>query len=149
MTSVMRLRRHSPEVITAQTPLDGALGLDHDGKVAMLLLPYPAGKVEPALAGTKLVAQPMLMQVQVKDAPAWLDLMVAQIVRSWLHWTPDGWSVVAAPPVLEMLRAGRLHERRLFDCGLSWPLPPPDGLSPPQRSSRGAEQRPGPGSKFA
>lgn len=100
---------------------------------ALLLLPYPAGKVGAALAGAKLQAEPMFIRPIVKDDIAWLDLMAAQLIRSWLHWTPADMTVAAAPPVLEELRLGRLHARRLFDCGLrSWPLPPPDGLTLPR-----------------
>lgn len=100
-------------------------------RFALLLLPYPAGKVGPALAGAKLQAEPMFFQPSVKEDSAWLDLMAAQIIRAWLHWTPADLSVAAAPPVLEEFRLGRVHSRRLFDCGLrSWPLPPPDGLAP-------------------
>lgn len=102
-------------------------------RFALLLLPYPAGKVGPALAGAKLQAEPMFIQPTVKSDSGWLDLMTAQIIRSWLHWTPAGMSVATAPPVLEEFRLGRLHSRRLFDCGLSsWPLPAPDGLTPPR-----------------
>jgi hypothetical protein len=120
-----RLFQRSNQTLTTEHWPDR---LPHN-QFALLLLPYPAGKVGPALAGTNLRASPMVFFPGVYDDPAWLDLMTAEIIRSWLHWTPEGMSVAVAPPVLEEFRVGHLHRRSLFDCGLSWPLPPPDGLA--------------------
>ena len=52
-----------------------------------------------------------------------------QVVRLWLHMTPDSDTLVLAPPVLEEFQRARMQRRSLLGCGVSsWPLPPPDGL---------------------
>ena len=96
--------------------------------VAVVLLPYPAGRVGPALAAAKIVYTPVFISGRAETRPA-VELLAMQAVRVWLHMTPDSDTLVLAPPVLEEFQRARIHRRSLLDCGVSpWPLPPPDGL---------------------
>jgi hypothetical protein len=96
--------------------------------VAVVQLPYPAGRVGPALAAAKIVYTPVFISGRAATCPA-VELLAMQAVRVWLHMTPDSDTLVLAPPVLEEFQRARMHRRSLVDCGVStWPLPPPDGL---------------------
>ena len=97
-------------------------------EVAVVLLPYPAGRVGPALAAAKIVSEPVFIHGHAETRPA-VELLAIQLVRLWLHMTPDTDTRILAPPVLEEFQRARLQRRSLLDCGVSsWPLPPPDGL---------------------
>ena len=96
--------------------------------VAVVLLPYPAGRVGPALAAAKIVYTPVFISGRAETRPA-AELLAIQVVRLWLHMAPDTDTLTLAPPVLEEFQRARLQHRSLLDCGISsWPLPPPDGL---------------------
>jgi len=95
--------------------------------VALLLLPYPAGRVGPAIAATKLAAQPLFINGPA-DTRERIELLASELIRVWVHGTPGDVAALLAPPVLEELQGGRVQHRSLLDLGLSWPLPPPDGL---------------------
>lgn len=95
--------------------------------VALLLLPYPAGRVGPAIARTKLAAQPMFINGPA-DTRERIELLASELIRVWVHGTPADVAAVLGPPVLEELQGGRVNRRSVLDCGLSWPLPAPDGL---------------------
>jgi hypothetical protein len=98
------------------------------GDVAVLLLPYAAGRVGPALAGARVVYTPVFISGRAESRPA-VELLAMQLVRLWVHMAPDTDTLVLAPPVLEEFQRARLQRRSLLDCGVSsWPLPPPDGL---------------------
>ena len=98
------------------------------GDVGVVLLPYPAGKVGPALASAKIVYEPVFINGGAATRAA-VELLAIQAVRLWLHMTPDEDTLVVAPPVLEEFQGARVQSRSLLDCGVSsWPLPPPDGL---------------------
>ena len=96
--------------------------------VAVVLLPYAAGRVGPALAAAKIVYTPVFISGRAETRPA-VELIAIQVVRLWLHMTPDSDTFVLAPPVLEEFERARMQRRSLLDCGVSsWPLPPPHGL---------------------
>jgi len=98
------------------------------GDVGIVLLPYPAGRVGPALAAAKIAYQPVFLNGHAQTRAA-VELLAMQAVRLWLHMTPDEDTLVLAPPVLEEFQRARVQRRWLLDCGVSsWPLPPPDGL---------------------
>lgn len=98
-----------------------------DGRIGVLLAPYPAGRVGPALAGAKLGAAPVFGAIRVRrDGEA--ELGAAALLRDWMHNAGDEVALVPAPPVLEHIRGARVHSREPFDLALDWPLPPPDGL---------------------
>ncbi len=98
------------------------------GDIALVLLPYPADRVRPALATPKLAYQPAFIDGQAENRDA-VVLLAMQLVRLWLHITPERDTLVLAPPVLEEFQRARVQRRSLLDCGAeSWPLPPPDGL---------------------
>ena len=97
-------------------------------EVAVVVLPYPAGRVGPALAAAKLVLEPVCIQGDARAREA-VELLAMQLVRLWVHMAVDAEAYVLAPPVLEEFQRARVQRRTLLDCGLSsWPLPPPDGL---------------------
>lgn len=98
------------------------------GDVGIVLLPYPAGRVGPALAAAKIAYQPVFLNGHAETRAA-VELLAMQAVRLWLHMTGDEDTLVLAPPVLEEFQQARVQRRSLLDCGVSsWPLPPPDGL---------------------
>ena len=98
------------------------------GDVAVVLLPYPAGRVGPALAAAKIAYTPVALSGRAETRAA-VELLAMQVVRLWLHMTPDSDTLVLAPPVLEEFQRARMQRRSLLGCGVSsWPLPPPDGL---------------------
>ena len=97
------------------------------GDVGIVLLPYPAGRVGPALAAARIAYQPIFLQGRAETRAA-VELLAMQAVRMWLHMTADEDTLVLAPPVLEEFQRARVQRRSLLDCGVSWPLPPPDGL---------------------
>ena len=93
-----------------------------------MLLPYPAGRVGPALAAAKIVYEPVFLYGRAETRAA-VELLAMQAVRMWLHMTADEDTLVLAPPVLEEFQRARVQRRSLLDCGVSsWHLPPPDGL---------------------
>jgi len=96
--------------------------------VGIVLLPYPPGRVGPALGSAKIVAEPLFIQGRAETRAA-VELLAMQAVRLWLHETPDEDTLVLAPPVLEEFQRARVQRRSLLDSGAtSWPLPAPDGL---------------------
>lgn len=96
--------------------------------IGIVLLPYPAGRVGPALAAAKIAYEPVFLNGHAESRAA-VELLAMQAVRLWLHMTPDEDTLVLAPPVLEEFQRARVQRRSLLDCGVSsWPLPPPDGL---------------------
>ena len=96
--------------------------------VGIVLLPYPAGRVGPALAAAKIVYQPLFIHGRAETRSA-VELLAMQAVRLWLHETSDEDTLVLAPPVLEEFQRARAQRRSLLDCGVtSWSLPAPDGL---------------------
>ena len=98
------------------------------GRVAIVVLPYAAGRVGPALAAARIVYTPAFLDGRA-DTRAAVELLAMQAVRRWLHMTGDDYTLVLAPPVLEEFQQARVQRRSLMDCGVSsWPLPPPDGL---------------------
>ena len=98
------------------------------GDVAIVVLPYPAGRVGPALAAAKIAYEPVFLNGRAETRAA-VELLAMQAVRVWLHMTADEDTLVLAPPVLEEFQRARVQRRSLLDCGVSsWPLPPPDGL---------------------
>jgi hypothetical protein len=98
------------------------------GHVAILVLPYAAGRVCPALAAAKIVYTPAFLDGRAETRAA-VELLAMQAVRRWLHMTDDEDTLVLAPPVLEECQQTRVQHRSLLDCGVSsWHLPPPDGL---------------------
>jgi hypothetical protein len=98
------------------------------GHVAIVVLPYAAGRVGPALAAAKIVYPPAFLDGRAETRAA-VELLAMQAVRRWLHMTGDEDTLVLAPPVLEEFQQARVQRRSLLDCGASsWPLPPPDGL---------------------
>lgn len=98
------------------------------GDVGIVVLPYPAGRVGPALAAAKITYQPVFLNGRAETRAA-VELLAMQAVRMWLHMTADEDTLVLAPPVLEEFQRARVQRRSLLDCGVgSWPLPPPDGL---------------------
>ena len=100
----------------------------HSGDVAIVVLPYPAGRVGPALAAAKIAYEPIFLSGRAETRAA-VELLAMQAVRMWLHTTADADTLVLAPPVLEEVQRARVQRRSLLDCGVSsWPLPPPDGL---------------------
>jgi hypothetical protein len=88
------------------------------GDVAVVLLPYPAGRVGPALAGARIVYTPVAVCGRAETRPA-VELLAMQVVRLWLHMTPDTGTLILAPPVLEEFQRARLQRRSLLDCGVS------------------------------
>jgi hypothetical protein len=98
------------------------------GHVAIVVLPYAAGRVGPALAAAKLVSMPAFLDGRAESRTA-IELLAMQAVRAWMHMTGDEDTLVLAPPVLEEFQQARVQRRSLLDCGVSsWHLPPPDGL---------------------
>ena len=98
------------------------------GHVAIVVLPYAAGRVGPALAAAKIAYLPAFLDGRAETRAA-VELLAMQAVRAWMHMTGDEDTLVLAPPVLEEFQQARVQRRSLLDCGVSsWPLPPPDGL---------------------
>lgn len=96
--------------------------------IGIVLLPYPPGRVGPALGSAKIVYEPLFIHGSVETRSA-VELLAMQAVRLWVHEASDEDTLVLAPPVLEEFQRARVQRRSLLDCGAtSWPLPAPDGL---------------------
>ena len=97
-------------------------------EVAIVLLPYPAGRVGPAVAASKVVYRPAFIDGRA-ESPEAVILLALQLVRLWLHMTPEQETLMLGPPVLEKIQRARVQRRSLLDCGAAaWPLAAPDGL---------------------
>ncbi len=98
-----------------------------EGAAGVLLAPYPAGRVGPAVSGARLVASPIFGEIRIaREGEA--ELGAAALLRDWLHNAGPELALVLAPPVLEHIRGARVLGREPFGLGLDWPLPPADGL---------------------
>ncbi len=95
-----------------------------EGSIAVLLVPYAAGRVGPALAAAKVAAQPRFVTFKPRRSGEG-DLAVAQTLADWLHDAADDVALVLAPPSLERFDGARLTGREPFDLDLEWPLPAP------------------------
>jgi hypothetical protein len=96
-------------------------------ELAMLIAPFPAGRVGPALRAAKLAAQPMFVAGRFDEAFT-SEHLLGVMVADWLHWTPDGVAAIVAPPVIEEVAGGRVARTRVVSLGVDWPLPAPDGV---------------------
>jgi hypothetical protein len=98
------------------------------GHVAIVVLPYAAGRVGPALAAAKLAYMPAFLDGRAETRAA-VELLAMQAVRRGLHMTGDVDKLVVPQQGLEEFQQARVQRRSLLDCGVSsWQLPPPDGL---------------------
>jgi len=86
-------------------------------EVAVVLLPYSAGRVGPALAAAKIASEPVFIHGHAETRPA-VELLAIQLVRLWLHMTPDGGgSAPTSPLVTASLPPGQLSGRRRDGLG--------------------------------
>jgi hypothetical protein len=100
------------------------LSVEH---VAVLLLPLPAGRVGAAARSTRPIADPVFSAgIPVGGAPRTDPAL--ELLLTWTQNPADGHTARLAPPVIEIVVQGKVHERWAETFDVDWPLPLADGI---------------------